>query len=67
MGAAVYVAHCVPVEATKVDFPNCTKEVPVRVGQVHRFADPITWVLQESPTVTPCSDITPMRWRIAGN
>ncbi len=65
MGAAVYVARCVPVEATKADFPNCTKEVPVRVG--HRFADPITWVFQEFPTVTPCSDITPMRWRIAGN
>ncbi len=67
MGAAVYVARCVPVEATKADFPNCTKEVPVKVGGVHRFADPITWVLQEFPTVTPCSDITPMRWRIGGN
>ena len=29
-----------------------------------RFADPFTWVLQDFPTVVPCSKVMPIRWRI---
>ena len=29
-----------------------------------RFADPLTWTLTDFPTVTPCSDLTPTRWKI---
>ena len=31
-----------------------------------RFADPFAWVLQEFPTVVPCSPIMKVRWTILG-
>jgi hypothetical protein len=32
-----------------------------------RFADPFNWVLSEYGTIVPCSDITPVRWKIKEN
>ncbi len=66
MGTVAYVASCIAVEAQKADFQNCTKEIPVRVGNKTRFADPFTYILTDFPTVLPCSDLTPVRWYIAG-
>jgi hypothetical protein len=63
-GAAAYVATCWPREAISADFPNCTTEIPVMVNQTRRFADPFLWTLSETPTIIPCDDVTPVRWRI---
>lgn len=65
-GAAAYVARCAPVEAIRADFDNCTEEVPVFVNGIRQFADPYTWVLKPFPTVIPCSDVMPVRWKISG-
>ena len=64
MGAAVYVGRCVAIEASKAEFANCTQEIPVAVNGTVRFADPLTWTLTDFPTITPCSDLTPTRWKI---
>lgn len=63
-GATAYVSKCIPVQAVRVDYHNCTEEVPVSVNGTKYFADPFTWVLREYPTVVPCSYIMPVRWRI---
>lgn len=63
-GAAAYIAKCPVVEATRTDYANCTEEIPVKVAGQIRFADPFTWVLKDFPTVSPCSDIMPIRWKI---
>ncbi len=59
------MASCITVEAQKADYQNCTKKIPVRVGNKTRFADPFTYILTNFPTVLPCSDLTPVRWYIA--
>ena len=66
-GAVAYVAKCVPQEATRRPFENCTKEIPVMVGDQERFADPLTKILKVYPTVLPCSKIMPVRWHIDGD
>ena len=65
-GGAAYVVQCEAREATKANHPNCTEQVPVMVNGTKKFADPFTWVLQDYPDVLPCSDLTPVRWRIKG-
>ena len=67
-GAAAYVTKCREVEVTRTEYPNCTVEVPViRQNETTvRFADPVTWVLQDYPTVIPCSSYAPVRWKIMG-
>ena len=66
-GAAVYLAKCVPVEVTRRDYANCTQEMPVREGNRTVFLDPFTRILTDFPTIIPCSDLMPARWKIAGN
>ena len=63
-GAAAYVTRCEPREATRVDFQNCTLEVPVQLDGKTRFADPLTWIIKDFPTVIPCSSVMPVRWKI---
>ena len=63
-GAAAYVTRCQPREATRVDFHNCTLEVPVQLDGEIRFADPFTWIVKDFPTVVPCSSVMPVRWKI---
>ena len=65
-GLAAYVVKCKPVEAAKAEYPNCTTEIPVVVGNSTKFADPFTMILQELPTVLPCSDLMPVRWKLHG-
>ena len=63
-GAVAYIGKCVLKDADRATYPNCTVEVPVRMNHTILFADPLTWVLQDVPTIIPCNDITPVRWRI---
>jgi hypothetical protein len=65
-GSAAYVTKCAPLEATRAHFDNCTKEIPVLVNGTRYFADPYLWTLKTFPTILPCSDIMPVRWRING-
>ena len=65
-GLAAYVIRCARVEATKAEYKNCTEEVPVMINGTLRFADPYSWVVQNLPTVLPCSAISPVRWSIHG-
>ena len=63
-GAVAYVSRCYPIEANKADFPNCTLEIPVDVNGTVRFADPLLFTLNPYPTVVPCSNVMPIRWKI---
>ncbi|PCJ23619.1 MAG: hypothetical protein COA94_08150 [Rickettsiales bacterium] len=63
-GTSAYVAKCVPVEATRADYAECTEEVPVKIGNKTFFADAVNWIIRELPTVIPCSEVMPMRWFI---
>lgn len=82
-GAVAYIAKCAAKDAVRADFPNCTREIPVRLPPAGglpaglsgneleklvplKFVDPLTWVITEFPTITPCSSIMPISWRIAG-
>ena len=65
-GAAAYVIKCAATTATRAEYSNCTQEVPVMVDGKVRFADPLTWILQDFPTVVPCSPVMPVRWNILG-
>jgi hypothetical protein len=66
-GAAAYITRCYPVEATKAEYANCTHQIPVQVNGSLRFADPFNWVLSDYGTIVPCSDVTPVRWKIKEN
>lgn len=66
-GAVAYVTKCVAVEATRMDFANCTEEIPVRTENKTGFADPFTWIMKPYPTIRPCSDVMPVRWRVGAD
>ena len=64
-GAVLYVHKCVKVEARIADFPYCTEEVPVLLGndtQI-RFMNPITQVVYPNYTLTACDPIAPYMYR----
>lgn len=63
-GAVAYVADCARKEATLREYHNCTEEIPVAVEGENAFADPLTMILRTYPTVIPCDDVLPVRWRI---
>ena len=65
-GAAAYITKCADVDVRRVDFPNCTREIPVLHNGRTRFADPMTMVLQDFPTIVTCSARTPIRWLVMG-
>ena len=65
-GASAYVTKCVKTEVTRAEYRNCTHEIPVLHHNRTMFADPLTLILNEFPTVIPCSDIMPPRWRMGG-
>ena len=64
-GAAVYVTRCVEVDVPRVEFPNCTQEVPVGHENGTWFVDAFTRILTPFPTVVPCSDLMPVRWKLS--
>lgn len=63
-GAVAYIGKCVRKEATFQEYANCTEEIPVLVDNRTGFADPLTRVLRDFPTVIPCDDVLPVRWRL---
>lgn len=64
-GGLAYVVKCRMVNVTRWDkYPNCTEELPVQREDRIMFADPFTWVLQEYPTIIPCSELYPAGWKI---
>jgi len=64
-GAVVYINKCSAVDATLTDHRNCTTEIPVLINGTKRFADPLSWVLRDYPQELPCTNIMPIRWKIA--
>lgn len=68
-GAVVYVSKCTQLDVHRAEISNCTHEIPIREtnSTTILFAHPITRILQEYPTVVPCSDIYPVRWAIGGS
>lgn len=63
-GAVAYVLKCEPMNATVIGHPNCTEEVPVKVNGEIKFADPLSWILQDIATIIPCSDLMPVRFKV---
>ena len=64
-GAALYITKCVAFEAVKVDFPNCTREIPALNPEGEMiFVDPVSWISKSMPTIFPCNEIMPTRWQI---
>lgn len=68
-GATAYVLQCAPLDAGPRTYPNCTQEIPVTVlaWNASRFADPLTMILKDFPTVIPCDDKLPVRWKVDGS
>ena len=64
-GSNVYVSKCVPVEATLAAFGNCSLEIPVTVNGSLLFADAFTFITQSVPSLLPCDDVFPIRWRLS--
>ena len=66
-GAAAYVTKCTRVEVNRAEYANCTHEIPVNFANTTYFADPLTRILTDFPTITPCSDVMPPRWKMGGD
>ena len=70
-GAAVYITQCSPVQ---VELRNprmnylkpgrCTKEMPIGIGGMKTFADPLTRVITKGYTEVDCSAEQPVVWKI---
>lgn len=67
-GAAAYVTKCAPVELVTRATDSCYQEVPVETedGAWKGFANAINFLTQDHGSPTPCSDIAPMRYHLAG-
>ena len=67
-GTTAYVAACEAVEARPFQYKNCTHEIPVEIyNGTRKFADPITMVVKDDPTVTVCSHIAPPKWYVGSD
>jgi hypothetical protein len=65
-GAVAYITTCVELIATPASYANCTAEIWVIVDKVLYFANPFNFVLHTVATILPCSTITRVKWKIAG-
>jgi hypothetical protein len=65
-GAVAYITTCVELAATPASYSNCTAEIPVMWNKTRYFADPFNFVLHTVATILPCSTVTPVKWKIAG-
>lgn len=59
--AVAYVAICPNVQVIRTECPNCTQEIPVVVNRM-QFANLITRILLDRPTMVPCSQVMPIMW-----
>ena len=66
-GAVAYVTKCPRVEVNRAEYSNCTHEIPVHHENATLFADPLTRILTDFPTIIPCSDVMPPRWKMGGD
>ena len=66
-GAAAYVTKCPRVEVNRAEYGNCTHEIPVHFNNSTHFADPLTRILTDFPTIIPCSDVMPPRWKMGSD
>ena len=64
-GAVLYVHQCAKVAVRIADFPYCTEEVPVLLGNssIVKFMNPITQVVYPNYTLTSCDPIAPYMYR----
>ncbi len=70
VGAAAYVMRCQRVQAARIEYRNCTQEIPVRLASSNntvKFADPISFMLSNYATIIPCDPVAPPRWNIDGH
>ncbi len=70
VGAAAYITRCQRVQATRIEYHNCTQEIPVRLASSNKpvkFADPISFTLSNYATIIPCDPVVPPRWNIDGH
>ncbi len=70
VGAAAYVTRCQRVQAARIEYHNCTQEIPVRLASSNntvKFADPISFTLSNYATIIPCDPVAPPRWNIDGH
>ena len=65
-GAVAYVQLCQPVEVTRIDYANCTEEIPIVHNGTIKFADPHTFILQPHASIVPCSQFMAPAWKISG-
>ena len=63
-GGVSYIAKCVPVDVVLSTHQNCTQQTPVRYNDQQVFLDPINLILQDFPTIIPCSDVMQVKWKI---
>ncbi len=67
VGATAYVTRCQGVQAARIEYRNCTQEIPVRLSSSNntiKFADPISFTLSGYTTIIPCDPVAPPRWNI---
>ena len=65
-GAVAYILKCPARNVSRAFFHNCTQEIPVSADGQVRFADPLTMILKDFPTIIPCSPVMPPRYNILG-
>lgn len=63
-GGVAYLVKCPAKEAVRVDYHNCTEEIPCQLLERIRFADPLNFILQDFPTITVCNEQMPVRWKV---
>ncbi len=70
VGATAYVTRCQGLQATRIEYHNCTQEIPVRLSSSNssvKFTDPISFTLSNYATVIPCDPVAPPRWNVDGH
>ena len=65
-GALAYVVKCRPVEVQRVEYKNCTEEIPVSYKNRTLFANPFTMVLHKFANEIACSMVYKAGWKLGG-
>jgi hypothetical protein len=63
-GSVVYVIQCQKVYVTYRPSTACFHEIPVTLGNDTWFLNADTLILQPNGTEIPCSQLTPVRWKV---
>ena len=65
-GALAYVVKCKAVEVQRVEYKNCTEEIPVTYRNRTVFANPFTMVLHKFANEIACSMVYKAGWKLGG-